>query len=379
MVTTAPKDPIDQFLDKLPSNLMQEIIGNDSEALGRRLNLVSKGSEALRILKAKKAVLTNKERPIIRAGLVVDFLCRQGLSFRQTSIPTQTLSDLLGVKKRKDIEQMQALICSHLESSFQKSSSRQGQKRKQSSSLANKRSESQNESQILGTNLVRDLCIRLGPIISNAELAASYAQRLFDTLANNIPGNSTGKRHSRENRLIMDDISRNTEYYEAACLFLAVQKIEGTDDSRKPISWQPSKATNKKDPKGLITSKEDSDEDNIELDVDDDRALTRMDIINTANLREGMFNDTLAVVSDYIQDVSIPIPMNTAVDQDSSIMSQQVSSTAAAADASNPSKKRRMVSETFEKWKQDTLEGKADDLELLQMAADEVLRKYDIA
>lgn len=377
MVSTAPKDPIDLFLDKLPSNVMHEIIGNDSEALGRRLNLASKGAEALRILKAKKAVLINRERPIVRAGLVVDFLCRQGFSYRQTSIPTQTLSDLLGVKKKKDIEQLQAIISSHLQSSFQRNA-RQSQKRKQSSSIANKRGELSHESQAFeSTNLVRDLCIKLGPVISNAELAASYAQILFDTLTNNIPNSSNNKRHSRENRLIMDDISRNTEYYEAACLFLAVQKIEGTDD-RKP-NGQPSNAKSKKDPKIGTSSKDDSDEDNPELDVDEDRALTRMDIIHAANLREGMFNDTLAVVSDYIQDVNIPIPINTAVDQVSSIITEHVRSTVAATNASKPSKKLRVVSEKFEDWKQDTLKGKAaDDDELLQTAADEVLCKYGI-
>jgi hypothetical protein len=156
-----------------------------------------------------------------------------------------------------------------------------------------------------------------------------------------------------------------------------VQKIEGTDD-RKP-NGQPSNAKSKKDPKIGTSSKDDSDEDNPELDVDEDRALTRMDIIHAANLREGMFNDTLAVVSDYIQDVNIPIPINTAVDQVSSIITEHVRSTVAATNASKPSKKLRVVSEKFEDWKQDTLKGKAaDDDELLQTAADEVLCKYGI-
>ena len=360
--TSVPKDPIDQFLDKLPSQIAQEIIGNDGEVINRRRTLVSKGNEALRLLKAKNAMLMRRnEKPLTRAGLVVDFLCRQGYSYRQMSIPMTTLSDILGIKRKKDIEQMQTLVSSHLESSFQNSSRRRGQKRKQSTSSARSSSTSlPRGTKVSEPSLIKDLCIHLGPMISNTDLAASYAHKIFTTLTN------------ISNNLLTDDISRNTKYYEAACLFLAVQRIEGSGDTK------PKRATKKAMNKNNTEAGTENDED---VDMEEDQTLTKRDVMNAANLREATFNGTLKLVNDYIQNIDIPIPMSVT----SSIIKDESSS--AAEKVPKPPKKR-VVSEKLEKWKRDTLKNARDNAskssvatdaqELIRIAADEVLQKYGI-
>lgn len=383
--TSAPADPINQFLDKLPPNIVKEIIGNDCDASTRRRKLVMKGGEALRILKAKGAVLANKEKPGVRAGLVVDFLCRQGQVCCQTSIPVQILSEVLNVRGKKNIEQMQALVSSHL-SSLQKNSNRSVQKRKLSDSSLHSSTVSSNNSTIGSpstTTLIRDLCIQLGPMIPNAELAASYAQKLFSTLTNE----SNEKRHSREQILLMDDISRNQEYYEAACLFLAVQKIEGSD-YQKPKAQKKKVQTKKGTQTVSIT--EESDEDNDE-EMDEDQTLSERDIISAAKLREGMFKDTLECVNGYIQDGEVPFLTSSSALGPVSLANTVNETSSVVPEDACMLLKNRADSEKFIKWKHNTLKramqmhseqsnpsADLDETELLKIAADDLLKKFDI-
>ena len=353
-----PSDPIEQFLNKLPAHIIQEIIGNDSNASTRRRTLVTKGGEALRILKAKRAVLTTKERPLTRAGLVVDFLCHQGYCCNQTSIPLQTLSELLNIKRKKDVEQNQALVNSYLEASFRIKPDKRGQKRKNASI--------QDSKVVTSTNLIKELCIRLGPMISNAEFAASYAQQLFIVLTNS----SNNKGHSREFYLLMDDISRNVEYYEAVCLYLAVQKMEGPDYMK--TKRHTKKAPNKKGNESLsVEENSDAEENEDEMDMHEDRTLSERDIINAANLREGMFRDTLECVKDYMKDTDIPIVIGNIAAPDA--VSTQ---SGGAPDASKQSKKH-VNSEKYEHWKGDILK-KACVGQDIATAADEVLQRFGI-
>ena len=365
--TSAPNDAIEEFLNKLPTSIQQEILGNDSDASKNHRRLLNqKGGEALRILKAKKATLAKTDRPIIRAGLVVDFLCRQGEICRSTCIPVAILSAVLGVKNKKNIEQMQALVSSHLTSSLQKKSNyRRGEKRKlndasargstgpSSSQYPPKKAMSQ------PTDLISDLCIRLGPLIPNIELASSYARTLFHTLTN------------ISNTLLMDDISRNVEYYEAVCLFLAVQRMEGSDD---PKSKQLARKASKKSKPEC--NKEDGIEENDgeEDIIDEDQTLCETDIVTSANLREGMFSQVLQCVNKYIRGVDIPKHASLCTIAEPVVDVPKQS-------------KRRVVSEKYSKWKHDTLKSACNqedesssshDRDLLQIAADEVLQKFSI-
>lgn len=362
--TSAPNDAIEEFLNKLPTSIQQEILGNDSDASKNHRRLLNqKGGEALRILKAKKATLAKTDRPIIRAGLVVDFLCRQGEICRPTSIPVAILSTVLGVKNKKNIEQMQALVSSHLMSSLQKKSNhRRGEKRKLNDASARGStgpSQYPKKAMSESTDLISDLCIRLGPLIPNIELASSYARTLFYTLTN------------ISNTLLMDDISRNVEYYEAVCLFLAVQRIEGSDD---PKSKQLArKASKKSKPE---SNKEDGIEENDggEDMIDEDQTLCETDIVTTANLREGMFSQVLQCVNKYIQGVDIPKHASLCTIAEPVVDVPKQS-------------KRRVISEKYSKWKHDTLKSACNqedtsssshDRDLLQIAADEVLQKFSI-
>ena len=389
--STAPPNPIDQFLDKLPSHTLHEILGNGSDASNRRRNIIiSKGGEALRILKARKAVLGKNEKPITRAGLVVDCLCRQGQFGHPVSIPVQTLSTVLNLKGKKNVEQMQSLVSSHLESYVQKNNgNRRGQKRKSdsSSTRGSEVTPSNDNSATMSAfmSYARDLCIRLGPMIPNAEMAASHAQKLFHTLTSTSI-DSNNKQHS----MLMDDISRNLEHYEAACLFLAVHRIEGTEFQK--TKRQSNHAQKKKGSKSSSNREElygDDDENSEESDVDENQTLTESLIVNAANLREGLFTQILDKVNEYIEDVEVPISSSTTtlsgVVSSGTAVHEPIINNDAAMDVANRSKKKK-ASEKFTRWKQDRLQkvyesyssSVSDEKEILQSAADDVLRQFGV-
>ncbi|KAL3785083.1 hypothetical protein HJC23_001461 [Cyclotella cryptica] len=390
------RSPIDLFLDKLPATIIQEIIGSDCDSLQRRRSLVTKGEEALRILKARKAVLAKKESPITRAGLVVDYLCRQGQNdgstcYLRTSIPATVLLHALNIKGKKHVEQMQAMVSSHLEASSQKNSTQPTHKRKWNSydhPAPDSRNISSNgpTASFPSTDLIRDLSIRLGPMIPNAELAASYAHQVFRALISYSNHSAfTGGPDSKHRHMLMSDVSRNVKYYEAACFFLAVQKIEGSTHptSKRATKTNPSKISAKPS-----STMEESDADNSyeQVDTDEDVTLHEMDIIKAANLREGMFNEVIECVKSYIQDIDVSL---STCKPDNLVSSLPEGSSANAPMAS----KKQPVNEKYEKWKHDVLEkakvaarrmlqnersvitSDFDDKELLQAAADEIFRK----
>ena len=203
---------------------------------------------------------------------------------------------MFGVKSKKHIEQMQALVSSHLNGTFhQKSNHQRGEKRKLNGASTSGSTSSQypTKAMSLSTNLVSDLCIRLGPLIPNIELSSSYARTLFDTLI------------KKTNNLLMDDISRNVEYYEAVCLFLAVQRMEGSDDPKsKQFARKASKKSKPESIKEDYTEENDGEANNM---MDEDQSLCEKDIITSANLREGMFTQVLECVKKYTQDIDIPV------------------------------------------------------------------------
>ncbi|KAL7517408.1 hypothetical protein ACHAWX_002475 [Stephanocyclus meneghinianus] len=393
------RSAVDLFLDKLPATIIQEIIGSDCDSLLRRRSLVTKGEEALRILKARKAVLANKENPVIRAGLVVDYLCRQGqydgsTCYRRTSIPVNILLQALNIKGKKHLEQMQAMVSSHLDTSFQKNPTQPTQKRKWSS--YNSPAQYSSNTSSLGTSkalpptdLIKDLSIRLAPLISNAEMVASYAHEVFHALISySNQSASNGKPHSNLHQMLRNDVSRNVEYYEAACFFLAVQKIEG---STHPSLTKPSTVNASKNfaKPSSTTEESDGEDDHQQVDTDEDLTLNEMDIIKAANLREGMFNEVIDCVKSYLQNFDTSFSMIKPNSQLSSL------SEGSPANASVSSKKHA-VNEKYTKWKHDilknakeaarrTLKNESSDItrefedeELLHAAAGEVFRKFGL-
>ena len=381
--STAPPNPIDQFLNKLPPNILHEILGNGSDVSTSRRNIVTKGDEALRILKARKAVLGKNDKPITRAGLVVDYLCRHGQFGNPVSISVQTLSNVLNLKGKKNVEQMQSLVSSHLESYTNKNSNRRGQKRKSNSSpiRGNIITSSNDDSTAISSSLsfMRDLCIRLGPMIPNAEMAVSHAQKLFHALTS-----TNNKHHS----MLMGDISRNLEHYEAACLFLAVHRVEGTDYQK--TKRQSKKAQKKKDLKSASAKGEldDNDDNNdVESDIDENPTLSESSMIIAANLREGLFAQILEKVNEYIEDVEVPISSITTTISDVLSLGTTIHepiTNDTSMDVANRSK--RQASVKFTKWKNSVLKEARDSLsssitdekEMLQSAADNMLRQFDV-
>eukprot|EP00581_Thalassiosira_minuscula_P001140 CAMPEP_0183734904 /NCGR_PEP_ID=MMETSP0737-20130205/45122_1 /TAXON_ID=385413 /ORGANISM="Thalassiosira miniscula, Strain CCMP1093" /LENGTH=219 /DNA_ID=CAMNT_0025968521 /DNA_START=1 /DNA_END=656 /DNA_ORIENTATION=- len=158
------------------------------------------------------------------------------------------------------------------------------------------------------TNLIRDLCIQLGPMIPDAEFATSYALRLFEVLLS-VDGvehraNSSKRRLSRYE--LRRDMERHQEYYEAACFYLAVKKSEGESSHLKKAA---KKTGSKKDSKHVSIKEEGGNEAMEEEEEDgyDDRPLTEMDVIRAANLLESEFKTVIDYVRDWTDGVSISL------------------------------------------------------------------------
>jgi hypothetical protein len=374
------RSPIDLFLDKLPATIIQEIIGSDCDSLLRRRSLVTKGEEALRILKARKAVLANKENPIARAGLVVDYLCRQGQNdgstcYRRTSIPVNVLLQALNIKGKKHAEQMQAMVSSHLDTSFQNNPIQPTQKRKWSSydspaHISSNTSSLGATKALPSTDLMKDLSIRLAPLIPNAELVASYAHKVFHALISYSNQSAfNGRLHSNHHQMLRNDVSRNVEYYEAACFFLAVQKIEGSTHPRRNRLSTANASKNFAKPSST-TEESDGEDNHQQVDTDEDLTLNEMDIIKAANLREGMFNEVIECVKSYIQNVDFSFSI--------SKPNSQLSSLSEGSPANAPtSSKKHAVNEKYTKWKQDILEKAKEAARRLKHESSDTTREFE--
>lgn len=427
---TAPRTEIDIFLDKLPQKTLIQIIGSDTTAVVRRCTLVSDGGDALRYLKLKKIVLPKKGDGVLsRAGLVVEYLCRHARSsntsisdssssYLRTTIPVQTLSQVLNVKSKKLIEQMQTVVERYLsESSIGKKSSSGvvgggsksgGLKRKSrdgtssSASAANTSATTATKASsntINPTNLINDLSIQLGPMISDAEFTVAYATKIFTTLANASSNSFKRSRHSKH-QLMRNDILRNMEYYEAACFFFAVQKSEGGSGSNAKAKSGSKKSTSRKESKAsLVTAStrdgSDAEEEKMEDDNDDDRSLTEMDVIRAVGLMERMFKDVLSIVKEWMQDDSITLDVatpsyGTAADKEAEEQGMKVTANKGTDENEDetavPPRLLRSAKKEYESWKRHVLEDarrKArethhGDEDVLSHAASAVLKKFGL-
>lgn len=194
----------------------------------------------------------------------------------------------------------------------------------------------------------------------------------------------SNKHHS----MLMGDISRNLEHYEAACLFLAVHRVEGTDYQK--TKRQSKKAQKKKDLKSASAKGEldDNDDNNdVESDIDENPTLSESSMIIAANLREGLFAQILEKVNEYIEDVEVPISSITTTISDVLSLGTTIHepiTNDTSMDVANRSK--RQASVKFTKWKNSVLKEARDSLsssitdekEMLQSAADNMLRQFDV-
>ena len=171
----------------------------------------------------------------------------------QTNIPIPALAKTVGFNKKADIkklETMQTLIASYLDgSSIGKQRGRRNNKQTKrkydKSVLSSSRafgttsSSTAASSSLSPTNLIRDLCIQLGPMIPDADFATSYAIKLFELLSSMDGINSLQQQQQQSNTntlessrrisryQLINDMKHYQEEYEAACFYLAVKKSEG--------------------------------------------------------------------------------------------------------------------------------------------------------
>jgi hypothetical protein len=289
---------------------------------------------------------------------------------------------------------MQAMVSSHLDTSFQNNPTQPTQKRKWSSydspaQISSNTSSLGTTKALPSTELIKDLSIRLAPLIPNAELVASYAHKVFHALISCSNQSAfNGRPHSNHHQMLRNDVSRNVEYYEAACFFLAVQRIEGSTQPR--LNRLSTANASKNFAKPSSTTEESDGEDNHQhVDTDEDLTLNEMDIIKAANLREGLFNEVIECVKSYIQNVDISFSI--------SKPNSQLSSLYEGSPANAPTlSKKHAVNEKYTMWKHDTLEKakeaarrtlknessdttrEFEDEELLHAVASEVFRKFGL-
>ena len=435
---------IDIVLDKLQSNIHIQLFGFASQLepdyIRRRGILISKCEEALRILKSKRVSLI-RDNPIVRAALVIDYLSRNVSSdnsssnnvyYMQTNIPIPALAKTVGFNKKADIkklETMQTLIASYLDgSSIGKQRGRRNNKQTKrkydKSVLSSSRafgttsSSTAASSSLSPTNLIRDLCIQLGPMIPDADFATSYAIKLFELLSSMDGINSLQQQQQQSNAntlessrrisryQLINDMKHYQEEYEAACFYLAVKKSEGESshlsNSKKAAaatSKSVSKSTKKKSSKGL-EDEEDLEDDAMDDNEDDDRPLNVEDIIRAANLQEGMFKQVLDYLRKILAQGTVSInTLDSALlsepgQKGSSVKDSSVGSAAATKtlfevqDKNDQSDMQVKINHTidhaFEQWKYKVLEdaktsvmkkSRQEQSDLLSLAADEVLRK----
>ena len=272
-----PRSHVDIVIDKLHPSIHTSLFGGGSSSSSsnddnnnspindecndynsRRACLVANANEALRILQAKRAHFGVKDKPLVRAALVIDYLCRNNATtnndtttsnecnYHRTAIPAATLATIAGFtssKKDKQIlEVMQTVLAEHLDESsigirltkqqqreVYRSTSKQhddnedsrncstGISRKRDASLLSSSSSSSRPkskttttttkmtmnttrtSILKPTNLVQELCITLGPSIPDAEYALAYAIDIFHFLAHGGEKNSTTKNDNNNN------------------------------------------------------------------------------------------------------------------------------------------------------------------------------------
>ncbi len=377
-----PKGNVDIILDKLQPNIQAQLFGSptydDSSNTScrrrrRRASLVSHAEEALRLLNIKRVRLL-KDNAMVRAALVIDYLSRnaeasnesKACQYSQTAIPIAMLANVIGFTNKKDVnkfQSMQTVIASYLDGTSIDQRKKVAE-RKKTQNRSRKRDHS-DTAPLLGqgdattaatgtkittgikpSSLIRQLCIQLGTMISDAEFVTSYAEQLFSEVQSTTTTLETAMNCSK--REMYNDIERNQVYYEAACFYLAVKKNEG-DRSHSLVKDTTTAHRKERRRKGNHLHQglnEDDVEEDHEVEVEEERPLNEFDVIREANLLERTFRTVLTCVRGWAQ--GFAFSLNSDMSRDSR------SGSNASGDGNGDSTKRLFVVP-------DMMDGVADD------------------
>ena len=340
------------------------------------------------------------------------------VSYFRATIPVQILVSATGLKS-KDLEQMQVMVGTYLNESAVGRNSNRYSKHKRGQQKRRREDDNTGVTasprvSVSPSDLIRDLCIQLGPMIPDAEFALNYATNMFHFLTHpRMYSDSVPSERRRQFMEVKSDLERHQEYYEAVCFYLAVKKSEGTNNSySKRIA---KKKANRIDHKlSLQNNKdgtmEDVDDEEEEEENDDDRPLNEVDVCATANLLEGTFKTVIALVSDLIQDIQLDLGKGASsgfnIDESgkddgakSGKRKVNIEGDGKVAKGNNqPSihEQNSSINNAFEKWKHQVLREAKDaalekvkekgdataatleERDLLHNAADEVLRSFGL-
>ena len=269
-----------------------------------------------------KRVRLLKDSAMVRAALVIDYLCRNAESsneskvcqYSQTTIPTAMLANVIGFTNKKDVnkfQSMQTVIASYLDgTSIDQRKKIAGQNKTQSHSRKRDHSDTaaplldapKKSTRIKPSSLIRHLCIQLGTMISDAEFVNSYAEQLFSDMQSTTSKPDTAMNFSKLE--LYKDIERNQVYYEAACFYLAVLKSEGDrshslvkgKDKNNSISQRKDLKSRKLGNQLHQGVNDDDAEEDHEVEVEEERPLNEFDVIREANLLEGTFRTVLVAL-----------------------------------------------------------------------------------
>lgn len=299
----AAADPITRILTSpfLPQDVKSQL---SDEALRKRVRL--RCNQLLRQMKAAAGInLTRHDTKETRSAIVLEFVLRTGLpddrhehnSFR--AVPLGVLASQVGVKKEFAEDTQRALV-HYLNDAAAVVDGRQKTKRTGSAldnttayasggvgnGMSNSRVgtsrnagiESNKAAMAAARDIVtrslqqpetiRDLSIRLGSMVEDADGSARRGEALFETMVQNIFHSTDIDKNSQ--KALLSDIERNKASYEAACFYLSVNDSEGAGSG----STKKKKSNSTKAGTG----------DGVQSDEDEERNLTISEIMDAAKL-----------------------------------------------------------------------------------------------
>lgn len=302
--TSVSTDPIQRILTgrHLPSDVKSQFA---DQTLRRRI--IKRSNELLRQLKVRVRTKVNRhDSDETRAAVVLEFVLRTGIVTSPGSnsdgmmvsnttvtraVPLDVLARQLGARKQY-VEEVQCALSHYLEEiaggDGKRGDTVAAPAAEETSGNANKHSTNERPrrgaaaaaaapegmSHSIGQpETIRDLSIRLGSLVPDAEGAARRGEALFAELGKQIV-NSRDRFH-RDARL--SDLERNKVAYEAACFYVCATESEGGGGKKKGSGKSKSANINAA-VEGLS-------------DEEEDRALSMADIASAARLSKKVFED----------------------------------------------------------------------------------------
>mmetsp|Transcript_32978 Transcript_32978/g.72326 ORF Transcript_32978/g.72326 Transcript_32978/m.72326 type:complete len:464 (-) Transcript_32978:110-1501(-) len=316
--TSVSTDPIQRILTGryLPSEVKLHFA---DQTLRRRI--IKRSNELLRQLKVRVRTRVNRhDSDETRAAVVLEFVLRTGIVTSSTggnsdgvmvpnttvtrAVPLDVLARQLGVRKQY-VEEVQCSLSHYLEEiaggDGKRGDTVAAPAGEETSGNANKHSTNERPrrgaaaasapegmSHSIGQpETIRDLSIRLGSVVPDAEGAARRGEALFAELGKQIV-NSRDRFH-RDARL--SDLERNKVAYEAACFYVCATESEGGGDKRKG-NGKSKNANINADVEGLS-------------DEEEHRALSMADIASAARLSKNVFEDIAREVAKIATEIII--------------------------------------------------------------------------